>query len=103
MKRKACGQTIDFSLSDLEDSASEFASVTIDRLSADRRRILRVTQDDIRFSPSCPPSTFPPEVVYHDLAQLEFDSTNNTGEKSKRHHGGRILLSVRQVCMLHTK
>ena len=103
MKRKACGHTVDFSLSDLEDSASEFASVTIDRLSADRRRILRITQDDIRFSPSCPPSTAPPEVVYHDLAQLEPDSTNNTGENSKRRHGGRILLSVRHVWMLRTQ
>lgn len=94
MKRKACSQKIDFSLSDLEDSAPVSTSVTVERFSADRRRILQVQQDDIRFLPSSSPSTTPAEaIVYHDLSQLELDSTENPSKEKKR-QGGRVLLSV---------
>ena len=101
MKRKACSQTIDFSLSDLEDSAPETTSVTVERFSADRRRILQCQQDDIRFASSHPPSTVlsePQATVYHDLSQLDLGSVGDANRMGKKCHGGRVLLSV---CLVH--
>ncbi|KAK7675926.1 hypothetical protein QCA50_021145 [Cerrena zonata] len=71
MKRKASSHAIDFSLSDLEESETEGATVTVERFSADRRRILQIQQDDIRFSASRSPSESPSDVVFHDLANIE--------------------------------
>lgn len=95
MKRKARSQVIELSLSDLEDSAPQSASITIERFSTDRRRILQVQQENIRFSSSSLPSVPATEVIHHDLSQLESYPSEDAREKSKKRHGGRVLLSVR--------
>lgn len=99
MKRKAVEHAIEFSLSDLEEETSGAATMTVEQFSADRRRILQIQRDDIRFSASRSPSETPSDTVFHDLSLLEPDLIGNAPNRSHT-RTRRILLSVRSRCSL---
>lgn len=94
MKRKATAQSIDISLSDLEDSRTEEAVVVVEKFSADRRRILQCHHDSIWLSPSKSNSPPPEDVVIHDLSNIEPGIIGSSTQQGIKPRTRRVLLSV---------